>query len=109
MGVNSPVRIPPRMTTGAIKPQAASRRLRQNGGRGSACSSAPMPWRRASQIAGTISAMPVSTPGIMPAANKAGTDACGTSTEYTMNAIDGGMRMSVAAPAPTILAEYAGG
>ena len=45
----------------------------------------------------------------MPAANKAGTDAPGTSTEYTMNAMDGGIRMSVAAAAPTTLAAKAPG
>ncbi len=45
----------------------------------------------------------------MPAANSAGTEALGTSTEYTMKAIDGGIRMSVAAAAPTTLAENAAG
>ncbi len=44
-------------------------------------SSAPMRWRRASHTAGTTSAIPASTPGTMPAANRAGTGAPGTSTE----------------------------
>ncbi len=78
--MNQPARMPPRISTGANSPQAASRRLRQNGGRGSEASAAPIRCLRASQTAGTISAMPASTPGIMPAANSAGTDAPGTST-----------------------------
>jgi len=44
-------------------------------------SSAPMPCLRAIHTAGTISATPASTPGTMPAANSAGTEAPGTSTE----------------------------
>jgi hypothetical protein len=66
-------------------------------------------WRRAIHTAGIISASPAITPGTMPAANSAGTEAPGTSTEYTMKATEGGIRMSVAAAAPTTLAEYAGG
>ena len=87
----------------------ASRRLFQNSGRGSEASSAPILCLRASQTAGIISAKPAITPGIMPAATSAGTDAPGTSTEKTMKAIDGGIKMSVAAAAPTTLAEKAGG
>ncbi|MCY1524954.1 hypothetical protein D9M68_599150 [compost metagenome] len=97
------------MSTGAARPQIASRKLFQNGGRGSVDSSAPILCLRASHTAGIISARPAITPGIMPAANSAGTEAPGTSTEYTMNATDGGIRMSVAAAAPTTLAEYAAG
>src|SRR5690606_40617173 len=81
----------------------------QNGGRASAPSFAPKPCRRDSQIAGMISVMPVSRPGMRPAANSAGTEAPGTSTEYTMNAMDGGMRMSIAAAAPMTLAEKGAG
>ena len=101
--------MPPRISTGAANPQDASRRLRQNGGRGRCFSAAPKPCRRDSQTVGPISAMPAITPGIMPAANSAGTEAPGTSTEYTMKATEGGIRMSVAAAAPTTLAENAGG
>src|SRR5689334_2170024 len=97
------------MSTGAARPQVASRKLFQNGGRGRLDSRAPILCLRASHTAGTISAMPANMPGTMPAAKSAGTDAPGTSTEYTMNATDGGMRMSVAAAAPTTLAEYASG
>ena len=81
MGVNQPMRMPPRITTGAARPQAASRRLRQNGGRGRLASSRPILWRRASHTAGMMSASPARMPGNMPAANSAGTDAPGTSTE----------------------------
>ncbi|MNV75179.1 hypothetical protein D3C71_1684530 [compost metagenome] len=75
------MRIPPRINTGAARPQAASRRLFQNGGRGRLDSSAPILCLRDIHTAGTISASPASTPGIMPAANSAGTEAPGTSTE----------------------------
>src|SRR5690606_167052 len=109
VGVNQPARMPPRMSTGAARPQEASRSERQNGGRASAPSFAPKPCRRDSQIAGMISVMPVSRPGMRPAANSAGTEAPGTSTEYTMNAMDGGMRMSMAAAAPMTLAEKGAG
>src|SRR5512134_507073 len=101
--------MPPRIRNGAASPHSASRRLLQNGGRGSAASAAPKPCLRANQTAGAISAIPHNTPGTMPAANSAGTDAPGTSTEYTMKAIDGGIRMSVAAAAPITVAEYDGG
>src|SRR5690554_2355894 len=103
------MRMPPRMMTGAESPQIASYRLRQKGGRGRSRSAAPMLCARASHTAGTMSAMPTRAPGTSPAANSAGTDACGTRTEYTMKAIDGGMRISVAAPAPTMVAAYGAG
>ena len=61
------------------------------------------------QTVGTIKAMPAKMPGIMPAANSAGTEAPGTNTEYTMKATEGGIKMSVAAAAPTTLAENAAG
>ena len=73
--------MPPRISTGAASPQIASRKLRQKGGRGSDASCAPMLCLRASHTAGTMSARPASTPGTMPAANSAGTEAPGTSTE----------------------------
>ena len=73
--------MPPKMSTGAASPQVASRKLFQKGGRGSVASSAPILCLRASSTAGIISARPASTPGTMPAANSAGTDAPGTSTE----------------------------
>jgi hypothetical protein len=75
------MRMPPRISTGAARPQEASLRLCQNGGRGSEASSAPILCLRAIHTAGTISATPASTPGTMPAANSAGTEAPGTSTE----------------------------
>src|SRR5690554_4200664 len=87
----------------------ASYSLRQRGGRASSRSACPMLCTRASHTAGTSNAMPTNMPGIRPAANRAGTEACGTSTEYTMNAMEGGMRMSVAAPAPTMVAAYGPG
>jgi hypothetical protein len=80
VGVNQPTRMPPRISTGAARPQIDSRSERQNGGRGSSASALPKPCLRDSQIAGTTSAMPARMPGIMPAANSAGTDAPGTST-----------------------------
>ena len=80
VGVKAPARKPPRMMTGAARPQPASLSDFQNGGR---TSSAPPPqWlRRANHKAGIISENPASRPGTMPPANRAGTDACGTSTE----------------------------
>ncbi len=75
------MRMPPRMTTGASSPQIDSTKLFTSGGRGSAASNCPMPWRRASHTAGTISATPTSRPGTRPAAKSAGTEAPGTSTE----------------------------
>ncbi|MNK91197.1 hypothetical protein D3C87_1112840 [compost metagenome] len=81
MGVNQPMRMPPRISTGAARPQEASRRLFQKGGRGRCDSSAPILYLRDSQTAGTIRAKPARMPGIMPAANSAGTEAPGTSTE----------------------------
>ena len=97
------------MSTGAAKPHSASRRLFQNGGRGRLDSCAPILCLRAIQTAGTMRARPARMPGTMPAANSAGTEAPGTSTEYTMKATEGGIRMSVAAAAPTTLAENAAG
>jgi hypothetical protein len=44
-------------------------------------SSAPILWWRDIHTAGTISARPARMPGIMPAANSAGTEAPGTITE----------------------------
>ncbi|MNL38515.1 hypothetical protein D3C87_1607350 [compost metagenome] len=79
--MNQPRRMPPRISTGAAKPHEASRRLAQKGGRGRWDSSAPILYLRDSHTAGMISAKPASRPGIMPAANSAGTDAPGTSTE----------------------------
>jgi len=73
--------MPPRISTGAIRPQTASRSERQNGGRGRSFSARPKPCLFESQKIGISRAMPASRPGIMPAANSAGTDACGTSTE----------------------------
>jgi hypothetical protein len=75
------MRMPPRISTGAARPQEASRRLFQNGGRGMEASSAPILCLRDIHTAGMMSAIPASTPGIMPAANRAGTEAPGTSTE----------------------------
>ena len=72
--------MPPRISTGAARPQVASRRLAQKGGRGSwrfGCAHAVLarqPHGRHDQR------QPASTPGIMPAANSAGTEAPGTST-----------------------------
>ena len=74
------MRIPPRISTGAASPHDASPRLDQNGSRGSPVSLLPKPCRRDIQTAGTISASPARIPGIMPAANIAGTDAPGTIT-----------------------------
>ena len=75
------MRMPPRISTGAARPQDASRRLFQNGGRGRCASSEPILCLRDSHTAGMISAKPARMPGTMPAANSAGTDAPGTSTE----------------------------
>jgi hypothetical protein len=72
--------MPPRIKTGAARPQLAAASEAQNGGRGSARSSSPKPWRRDIHTTGAISAMPASTPGTMPAANSAGTEAPGTLT-----------------------------
>src|SRR5690606_19578226 len=79
------------------------------GWRASAPSFLPKPWRRESHTAGMIRVRPVSRPGITPAAKSAGTEAPGTSTEYTMKASDGGMMMPVAAAAPMTLAENGAG
>ena len=79
--MNQPARMPPRMTNGAASPHDASRRLGQKAGRGIEASFAPILCFLAIHTAGTISATPASTPGIMPAANSAGTEAPGTITE----------------------------
>jgi hypothetical protein len=81
VGVNQPARMPPRISTGAARPHEASRSDFQNGGRGRSRSAAPKPCRRDSQTAGIASARPARMPGIMPAANSAGTEAPGTTTE----------------------------
>ncbi len=73
--------MPPRISTGAIRPQLASFSERQNRGFGSSPSLAPKPCRRASQTAGMINTTAVNRPGTTPAANSAGTDAPGTITE----------------------------
>ena len=101
--------MPPKIKTGAAKPQVASTKLFHNSGRGKLASSAPILCLRAIHTVGTIKAKPARMPGIMPAANKAGTEAPGTSTEYTMKATEGGIKMSVAAAAPTTLAENGAG
>ncbi len=67
-------------TTSTLQ-QEASRKLRQNGGRGSVDSRAPILCLRASHTVGTINATPANMPGSMPAAKRAGTEAPGTNTE----------------------------
>ena len=70
--------MPPRMMTGAARPQPASLRLLQKGGRGSSVGFSK-PWRFESHHATAMSVTPERMPGIMPAAKSAGTEACGTS------------------------------
>ena len=55
-----------------------------------------------------MSIMQANIPGVTPPRNSAGTVAEGTSTLYTMNATDGGIRMSVE-PAAAVTAAANGG
>jgi hypothetical protein len=73
--------MPPRIRTGAKRPQIASMNDFKSGGRGRSRSARPKPCLREIRKIGTRSAMPARMPGIMPAAKSAGTEACGTSTE----------------------------
>ena len=83
--------------------------LAQKGGRSWLASPCPKPWRRDNQMVGNIKASPAKMPGTMPAANKAGTEAPGTNTLYTIKAMEGGIKISVAAAAPMTDAEKADG
>ena len=92
------------MITGASSPQLASLKLCHTD-----CSRSapwvPQPSRIEKYSTGISSDRPARIPGIMPAANKAGTVALGTSTLYTMKAIDGGIRIAVEPAAAIRLAE----
>ena len=65
------------MITGAISPHTASRNVRQSPP-SAGVASRPQPSRIEKYRTGMSSDRPARMPGIMPAANSAGIDACGT-------------------------------
>ena len=80
MGVKAPVRMPPRMTTGAIRPQKASLKVCQMPGLSAAGDLPPKSLIRLMTTMGTMMAQPARMPGNMPAMKMAGTETPGTST-----------------------------
>ena len=80
VGVNRPVRSPPRMSTGAANAQEASLSAGQNAGFGSLLWSTPKPCLKLRKSAGMMSSMQARIPGMTPPTKSAGTVADGTST-----------------------------
>ena len=67
--------MPPRISTGATRPQIASRRLARTAAAAGRFSARPSRACATASTAGIDQREPASTPGIMPAANSAGTEA----------------------------------
>ena len=80
VGVKAPTRMPPRITTGASRPQKASLKLCQMPGRSSSPDLPPKSFSHEMTRIGTMIARPARMPGNMPAAKIAGTETPGTVT-----------------------------
>ncbi len=74
------MRMPPRITTGAISPQKASRKVRQTERRSASRAFPPKSLTQEMTRMGTMMARPARIPGTMPAMKIAGTETPGTSS-----------------------------